>query len=93
MNESIKVRGGYNYNETPVPTATFEPSIPISNRHGVYTGLGYYCEKKWIDLAYGAIFYEGRHINNTVGDSVGGPIDGDYALLNHVWAINFNCRF
>lgn len=41
----------------------------------------------------GAIFYEDRTINNSIGDSVGGPIDGDYDLFTHVWAINFNYRF
>lgn len=93
VNEALKLRGGYIYHETPVPSTTFEPSVPQSSRHTLCTGFGYSWKDKWIDFAYGAIFYEERDINNTVGDSVGGPIDGDYDSFTHVWAINFNYRF
>ena len=94
--EAVKLRGGYAFHESPVPSETFEPSVPQSSRHGLFTGLGYSWGKnlnKWVDLAYGVVFYENRKINNTVGDAVGTPIDGDYDLITHIMAINFNYRF
>ncbi len=93
VNEALKVRGGYAYHESPVPSRTFEPSVPQSSRHGLFAGFGYRRGNKWVDFAYGAIFYEDRHINNTVGDSKGGPIDGGYDSMTHMVGINFNFNF
>lgn len=103
VNNSIRARGGYSYHETPVPSRTFEPSVPQSSRHGVFVGGEYRWGKKepvkiiegekWIDFAFGTIFYEERHINNTVGNSMGGSIDGRYDLITYMVAINFNLSF
>lgn len=96
LNEAIKLRGGYFFHESPVPSDTFEPAIAQSSRHGLTTGIGYSWGKKlntWIDLAYGAVFYENRKVNNTVGDAVLGPIDGDYDTVSHIGLINFNYQF
>lgn len=97
LNEAIKVRGGYAFHETPVPEETFEPSVPQSSRHALFTGLGYSWGKnqnKWIDIAYGIVFYEKRTTDNLVGEMVPGEtIDGRYDLLTHLFAINFNYRF
>lgn len=96
LNKAIKLRGGYFFHESPVPSDTFEPAIAQSSRHGVTTGIGYRWGKNlntWIDLAYGAVFYENRKVNNTVGDAVLGPIDGDYDTFSHIGLINFNYQF
>jgi long-chain fatty acid transport protein len=97
LNEAVKVRGGYAFHETPVPRETFEPSVPQSSRHALFTGLEYRWGKKrntWLDFAYGIIFYERRTIDNQVGEEVPGEtIDGRYDLLTHIFAINFNYRF
>ena len=96
FSEALKARGGYAFHESPVPSETFEPSVPQSSRHALFTGLGYGWGKnvnKWLDLAYGVVFYENRKIDNTVGDAFGGPIDGRYDLITHLLAINFNYRF
>lgn len=87
---------GYAFHETPVPSETFEPSVPQGSRHGLFTGFGYSWGKnlnKRIDFAYGVIFGEDRNVNNSVGDAVQGPIDGHYDVLIHVVAVNFNYRF
>lgn len=96
FNEAIKIRGGYAFHESPVPSETFEPSVPQSSRHALFTGFGYSWGKnlnKWTDFAYGIVFYENRKIDNAVGDAVQGPIDGHYDLITHIVAINFNYRF
>ncbi len=94
--EAVKLRGGYTFHESPVPGETFEPSVPQSSRHALFTGLGYGWGKSlntWIDLAYGVVFYENRNVNNTVGDALGTPIDGHYDSITHIFALNFNYRF
>ena len=94
--EAIKLRGGYAFHESPVPGETFEPSVPQSSRHALFTGLGYGWGKSlntWIDLTYGVVFYENRNVNNTVGDALGTPTDGHYDSITHIFALNFNYRF
>lgn len=94
--EAVKLRGGYTFHESPVPGETFEPSVPQSSRHALFTGIGYGWGKSlntWIDLAYGVVFYENRNVNNTVGDALGTPIDGHYDSITHIFALNFNYRF
>lgn len=48
---------------------------------------------KWQEFSDGVIFYEDRRVNNAVGDSVQGPIDGRYESIVHIVALNFNYRF
>lgn len=97
LRESIKVRGGYTFHESPVPSETFEPSIPQSSRHALFTGFGYSFGKnlnKWIDFAYGIVFYENRKIDNSLGENVPGEtLDGRYDLMTHIVAVSFNYRF
>lgn len=96
LNRAIKLRGGYAFHETPVPSDTFEPSVPQSSRHGLFAGCGYYFGKRsntWVDFAYGVIFYGDRRVNNAVGDAVQGLIDGRYESIVHIVAVNFNYRF
>lgn len=96
VHETLKVRGGYAFHESPVPAETFEPSIPQSSRHSLHTGFGYGWGKnlnQWIDFAYGIVFYENREVNNNVGDAFGTPIDGHYDLITHIIAMNFTYRF
>ena len=96
LSEAIKVRGGYTFHESPVPGDTFEPSVPQSSRHGLFTGLGYSWGKKLnkgLDFAYGAVFYENRKVDNSIGDAFGTPTDGHYDLITHMMAINFNYIF
>ena len=103
VNDSIKARGGYTYHETPVPSRTFEPSVPQSSRHGVFVGGEYrWGEKepvkiiageKWVDFVFGTIFYEERHINNAVGNSMGGSVDGRYDIITYMLGTNFNVSF
>ncbi|MCR4319738.1 MAG: OmpP1/FadL family transporter [Candidatus Brocadiaceae bacterium] len=95
LSEAIKVRGGYTFHESPVPSETLEPSIPQSSRHGLFTGLGYSWGKKLnkgIDFAYGAVFYENRNVNSSVGKPFGST-DGHYDIITHIMAINFNYIF
>ncbi len=96
FNETIRMRGGYAFHESPVPGETFEPSVPQSSRHSLFAGIGYSWGKnlnKWIDFAYGVVFYEDIKIDNPVGDTVQGPIDGHYDHIVHIVAMNFNYRF
>ncbi|MDR4509985.1 MAG: outer membrane protein transport protein [Candidatus Brocadiaceae bacterium] len=96
LNETIKLRGGYAFHESPVPSDTFEPSIPMSSRHAVFTGFEYRWGgkmNKWIDFASGIAVYENRRITNSVGDELQGSIDGRYDSIDYLMAINFNYQF
>jgi len=96
LNKALKIRGGYAFHETPVPSETFEPSIPQGSRHAVFTGFGYFWGKnlnKWIDFALGVAIYESREVDNSVGESLNNSIDGKYDSVDYLLALNFNYSF
>lgn len=102
LNDATKVRGGYAFHESPVPSETFEPSVPQSSRHALFAGLGYGWGRnlnKWVNFTYGVVFYENRKIDNSVGEDAtkplmtGPPIDGRYDLITHILAIDFTYKF
>jgi long-chain fatty acid transport protein len=83
------MRAGYQFYETPVPDYTFSPTIPDSNQHVITVGLGYEIKRSFLELAYGGIFYDDRHIQ---GNQVPG-FDGDYRFTVHLFSFNFRYRF
>lgn len=40
----VALRGGYWFSQTPVPNATFDPSIPDADNHSISIGLGLLCK-------------------------------------------------
>ncbi len=78
--ERLRLRGGYYFHQSPVPQATWDPSLPDASSHSVSTGFGYDITKALtFDLAYSAMFYNTRYVNNEVGNSAGASIDGKYS--------------
>lgn len=65
--KGVSVRGGWAFIETPVPARTFNTLIPDANRNVASVGLGYKYRSFSIDLAYAAVIFNSRKINNTVG--------------------------
>lgn len=94
LDNGLTLRGGYFFYETPVPTETFDPSIPDSDWHGITAGLGYKLESDWeIDFAYAALFSRNRTVNNTVGSLSGTTINGEYDTFASFIALNLSRQF
>jgi long-chain fatty acid transport protein len=61
FNEAIRLRGGYVYDQTPVPDKAVDPILPDGSRNGVALGLGYDQGAWRLDIGYQALFFAERN--------------------------------
>ncbi len=93
-NDHMRLRGGYFYRPTPIPDANFDAWLPDANSHGVTVGFGYDFTKDLIlDMSYAARFMEKRKIDNTVGNAVGGNVDGTYTEFMNIVMATMTYKF
>jgi long-chain fatty acid transport protein len=64
IDEHWVVRGGYIFSVNTVPTSTFGPSVPDSNRHVFSIGGGYSTKRLSVDLVYQYSLSVDRTVNN-----------------------------
>lgn len=94
--DRLAIRGGYFYDETPIPDNTFDPNIPNANLHAITTGVGYKWSSTSLDVAYLIGFYEKRTIDGSTIDSfnTAGPTTfGSYSTMPHVLTISLTQKF
>ncbi|MCK5180837.1 MAG: outer membrane protein transport protein, partial [Candidatus Omnitrophica bacterium] len=92
--EALKLRGGYYYHTTPIPEENWESNLPDSDSHGLTTGFGYDITKNTvIDMAYSALLYESRTVDNAVGAGSGASLDGEYEQIMHMGLVTFSYTF
>ncbi len=85
----VVIRGGYLYDQTPVPDATFLPSLPDADKRGISVGLGYFVsEGLRLDFGYQYLQFLDRSISPSVdGNSATIPA-GRYSTTWTVVGIN-----
>ena len=92
--DRLRLRGGYYHHSGPIPQANWEPSLPDSDSHGITTGLGYDVTKALtLDLAYSALFYENRGIDNTNGSASGATDNGHYKQFMNIGLMTLTYKF
>ncbi len=96
INEKMKVRAGYIYDLTPVPSSSFDPQVPDANRHIFTVGGDLKVWKFTLGIAYNYILSESRTKNNTVVvNGVAAPLqangryNSDVQSLAVSWAFQF----
>lgn len=105
----IALRGGYIRSQTPIPEATFNPTVPESDFNAISVGLGLLCKKKAAFLGLfscGSMGSGGRGAMGldiayqvqlyewrTISNNVNPIVDGKYRTILHVGAINFRVIF
>lgn len=93
VNERLRLRGGYYHHDSPIPVGTWDPNLPDSDSHGLTTGFGYDFNKNFtVDLAYSALIFEPRKIDNSVNSSFGG-VDGRYKQIINMGILTFTYKF
>jgi long-chain fatty acid transport protein len=65
VNDRLKVRAGYTFDMTPVPSSTFEPQVPDSNRHIFALGGDLKYKRLTLGIAYNLILNDPRHKDNS----------------------------
>ena len=97
--DRLALRGGFFYDQTPIPNETFDPTIPIADLYALTTGLGYKWEATSVDIAYLFGFYEKRatnasSIDPTITGGTGGPtIFGSFSTTAQVLMLSVTYRF
>ncbi len=94
--ERLAIRGGYFFDETPIPDNTFDPNIPNADLHAITAGVGYKWKATSLDVAYLIGFYEKRSIDASTIDpfNAAGPTTfGSYSTMPHVLTISVTKKF
>jgi long-chain fatty acid transport protein len=96
--DRTQLRGGFWYLPHSMPESTFNPAYLDLSRYGLTFGAGYALTSALqIDLAYNAIFFHNRHVNNNVGTNSSGipgyNINGAYKNFTNLIAMNFTYKW
>lgn len=83
------LRAGYQFYESPVPDATFSPTIPDADQNVITIGLGYNTGRHSFQIAYGADFYDKRNISSGVNPAHNGVYDVTVHLFSLAYALTF----
>jgi long-chain fatty acid transport protein len=91
----VTLRAGYAYDPTPVPDKTVDTLLPDSDRHDVSVGLGYKSGPFSLDLAYMAILFVDRDVDNSLPLNAAQSYNqkGTYEGFAHIIAIGLNYSF
>ncbi len=90
INDTWVVRAGYLFSENTVPTSTFGPNLPDSDRHVFSAGVGFRFKQLQIDLCYQYSLSTDR----TVTGSTGSPyVDGEWSSHGHAIMTTSTFRF
>jgi len=88
LNDTWALRGGYAFDQTPIPDKTLDPLLPDADRHFAHLGVGYRNGRFGVDAAYTAVFFEGiSTTTNIKGDNFA------YDSFSHILTLAFNYRF
>lgn len=87
--ESLTLRGGYQYADTPMSSATWNPAIPADDRHTLSVGVGYEWGLHSIDFAYSKILMG----TTTIGGNLKPAFNGNYTSDWDVTTLSYTRRF
>jgi long-chain fatty acid transport protein len=94
MTSKFVLRAGSFFYWSPVPGDHWTPAVPDSNRVGASIGLGYNVNKNLVfDLMYLHAFHLRRNINNSISESIGGSVDGDYFSDTQIFSFSLTYKF
>ncbi len=89
LNDTWTLRAGYGFNQTPVPRATSEPSLPVGDTHAVSLGVGYrLSEHATLDFAYILSYGMSRTLNNASA-----PPDSSYDAISNFLSAGLTWQF
>jgi len=83
------LRAGYQFYQSPVPDATFSPSIPDADQNVITVGIGYSNKNHSLEAAYGADFYGSRNISNNQNPA----FNGKYEITVHLFSFAYRYTF
>lgn len=91
VTDQIAIRGGYFYDETPVPDRAVDPILPDGSRNALTFGFGYIAEGWTFDIAYMALFQDDR--TSPLDNFAAIVAAGDYTNNANLIAFGFGYKF
>ncbi|MDF1824637.1 MAG: outer membrane protein transport protein [Verrucomicrobiales bacterium] len=79
--ESLTLRGGYQYADSPMSSTTWNPSIPADDRHILSVGAGYEWGLHSIDLAYSKILMGTTSVSGNLKPAFNGNYTSDWDII------------
>lgn len=96
VNENLALLAGYLYGNNPVPSSTFDPSIPDSDTHLFTLGADICFGNATVSLSYGFQKQKDRDKSNTIGTgspTEPGGANGTYKTEAHLFALSIGYKF
>ncbi|NTV45007.1 MAG: transporter [Chlorobiales bacterium] len=101
MDEMFSFRAGFSYEDSPVPSETFDPLLPTGNRRYYSLGVGAKFDLLTADLTYiylddngGNIGTEVGNYGATFGNSLLGKVRGKFTdVTAHIICLNLRYQF
>jgi long-chain fatty acid transport protein len=98
LSDQWKLRAGYVYDQSPVPSERFETAVPDSDRQGLTIGTGYSSGNITIDAAYLYLHFNNRTITNSIAGQPSGSapitsLDGTYKGTAHLLGVTVAYKF
>lgn len=91
--DKLELRGGFVYEQSPIPSANFEPVLPDANKHGVTMGAGYLLKNVKIDASYAFLKYRDRDVTNDIGSSTASNVDGKYKGYVNILGLSLTYKY
>ena len=97
LKEGLFVRGGYFFEQSPIPNSTFTLLIPdVGDKHSINVGLSYQINSFELGYDYQLVVHKKREvkaIQDVNGDDRFDNMPGDYKMLFHCSGLSFTYRF
>jgi len=91
--DNLELRGGLLYEQSPIPSANFEPVLPDAGKYGITTGLGYSMKNVKIDVSYAFFKYNDRDVTNDIGASTSSNADGKYKGYVNIIGLSLTYKY
>jgi len=94
LNRAWKLRGGYSFSKSPIPNATFNPTVPTNNMHLFSAGTGYTWGRNTVDFASTFVNMNKREVRDSVNPSLNGAsFNGDYKSTATIFTLSYTRKY
>ncbi len=95
LSDQWKLRAGYVYDQSPVPSDRFETGLPDADRQGLTIGAGYAVGNITVDASYMYLWFKNRTISNSfAGGLTPDPsLNGTYKSSAQLAAVTVGYKF
>jgi long-chain fatty acid transport protein len=91
--DKLELRSGFLYEQSPIPSANFEPVLPDSNKHGITMGAGYLLKNVKIDASYAFFKYRDRDVTRSTVGATNTNVNGKYKGYVNIVGLSLTYKY